>query len=444
MGSRILIFSQRGREAFRVPLPSRGRLTIGRGPECSVSLPDDARLLSRVHCEIRVRPSGVFVVDQSSNGTRLGSERLRRDEPRLLRVGTSMRLPGWDVAVESPSGVDGSTVDRRSDSHAPTGAPGHFHGMRADTEVMRALFGHIERVAGFAIPVLIHGETGTGKELVARAVHDASPRANKQFVTVNCGAIHGETAHSRLFGHEKGAFTGATAAAPGAFREAHGGTLFLDEIGELSLRQQTALLRVLERREVVPLGASRPIPVNYRLVAATHRDLRKDVGRGRFREDLYYRLDVAVLRVPPLRHRPGDIPLLARHFLAELAPGAPPRLDADGVERLLAHSWPGNVRELRNTILRALLATDGPRIAPDDLAIREALRPGHTGLFAAEPTPGQELPAPTWEPGDGASREKAQILSALERASGSRKEAARLLGVARSTLYVRMRRLGLS
>ena len=184
------------------------------------------------------------------------------------------------------------------------------------------------------------------------------------------------------------------------------------------------------------MGSARPVPVDYRLVAATHRDLPREVAAGRFREDLYYRLDVAVLRVPPLRERASDIPGLARHFLAGLASGTTPDLTTDAVELLLDHSWPGNVRELRNTMLRALLASDGGPIEPRHVAIREA--PRRPALFAAEPMS-------TWEqPPVAFATEKARILGALDRAAGNRKEAARLLGVARSTLYSRMHKLGLS
>lgn len=442
MSTLFLVFTQQGREAFRIPLPERGAVSLGRAPDCGVCLPDPDRVLSRVHCELRVRPGGVFVVDRSFNGTHLAEAPLRRGEPRLFRVGPTLSLGNWQVEIrrgepgnDASSGLS-STFAPSSNGLAAAVTQGDWHGMRADSPPMMALFTYIERVAAFAVPVLVVGETGTGKELVARAVHSASPRARKRLVAVNCGAIHGETAHSRLFGHEKGAFTGASSDSAGAFREADGGTLFLDEIGELSMLQQTALLRVLERREVVPMGSSRPVPVDYRLVAATHRDLPREVAAGRFREDLYYRLDVAVLRVPPLRERASDIPGLARHFLAVLASGTTPDLTTDAVELLLDHSWPGNVRELRNTMLRALLASDGGPIEPRHVAIREA--PRRPALFAAEPMS-------TWEqPPVAFAAEKARILGALDRAAGNRKEAARLLGVARSTLYSRMHKLGLS
>jgi len=434
MSQLTLLFSQRGKEAFRLPVPPGSTLTVGRAAECSVRLPDPDRHLSRVHLEIRARPSGVFVVDHSVNGTWLEGARLPTDRPRLLRDRSSVGLPGWGIELRRtlPEETAGSTVQRERSGEPPD--PPVFAGLVGSAPSMRDLYRRIERVAGFVAPVLIQGETGTGKELVARAVHSLSRRRDGPFVAVNCGAIHGETAHSRLFGHEKGAFTGAERESQGAFREAHRGTLFLDEIAELSQRHQTALLRVLERREVVPLGAVRPIAVDYRLVAATHQALRDAVARGTFREDLYFRLDVAVLPVPPLRDRPGDIPLLARHFLQELAPGEPPHLSAEAIARLLTHSWPGNVRELRATMLRALLAQDGGVVGPDAVLVR----PPATSTLV-------EVPMPTWEqPGAVRESERAKIADALVRARGNRKHAAQLLGVARSTLYARMRRLGLS
>jgi DNA-binding NtrC family response regulator len=353
-----------------------------------------------------------------------------------------LSLATWQVTLTrdgiedgSQEGLDSTCSEILGDLEAPL-KPGQWHGMRADSPQMTRLFAEIERVASFDVPVLVVGETGTGKELVARAIHSASRRAGKRLVSLNCGAIHGETAHSRLFGHEKGAFTGASSESAGAFREADGGTLFLDEIGELPMLHQTALLRVLESREVVPMGASRPVPVDYRLVAATHRDLPRRVGAGGFREDLYYRLDVAVLRVPPLRERAGDIPGLARHFLATLAPGGASDISSSAVEALLAHSWPGNVRELRNTVMRAILASDGGPIEVQHVVIRETSCP-------SEMFPGSSLQAPSRRMA-AFGKERSHILSALDHTGGNRKEAARLLGVARSTLYARMQRLGLS
>ncbi|HEY0709497.1 MAG TPA: sigma-54 dependent transcriptional regulator [Polyangia bacterium] len=236
----------------------------------------------------------------------------------------------------------------------------------------RALLRLIERVAPSDATVLVIGETGTGKEIVARHIHDLSSRAGAPFVAVNCGAFSETLVESELFGHERGAFTGAATAKPGWFEAAQGGTLFLDEIGDLPPAVQVKLLRVLQEREVVRLGSRQAIPIDVRLVAATNVDLEQAVAAGRFREDLYYRLKVAVLPLPALRDRPGDILPLARYFLGlyqqRLAAGQV-ALSAEAARRLLTHSWPGNIRELENVIHSALLLCQGDEIAAEDLRL---------------------------------------------------------------------------
>src|SRR5512133_439749 len=238
----------------------------------------------------------------------------------------------------------------------------------ASREVLR----RVEQLAPSDATVLVIGETGTGKEIVARHVHALSRRGDRPFVAVNCGALTETLVESELFGHDRGAFTGAVTAKDGWFVAANGGTLFLDEIGDLPLAVQVKLLRVLQEREVVRVGSHQPVPIDVRLVAATHVHLREAVAAGRFREDLYYRVSVATLRVPPLRERPGDLLALARHFLAEyggrLALGHV-ELTADAVEALLAHAWPGNVRELENVMHHALLVSQRGRIDACDLGL---------------------------------------------------------------------------
>jgi DNA-binding NtrC family response regulator len=234
------------------------------------------------------------------------------------------------------------------------------------------------RIAAYDVPVLILGETGTGKELFAEAIHDASRRKAMPFVAVNCGAIPKELANSELFGHSKGAFTGAVAARKGHFREADGGTLFLDEVGDLSLDAQARLLRVLQQKEVTPVGESRPVKVDVRIVAATHRDLMADVAEGRFREDLFHRLVVGILHLPPLREREADIDLLTDCFLEDFnadirgrTEGQEKSISHEGKILLNQHPWPGNVRELYHTLLRASIWSVGTTITPED--IRTAL-----------------------------------------------------------------------
>lgn len=231
------------------------------------------------------------------------------------------------------------------------------------------------RMAGYEVPVLILGETGTGKELFAEAIHAASLRAGKPFVAVNCGAIPPELANSELFGHKKGSFTGAITDRKGHFQEASGGTLFLDEVGDLPLDTQVRLLRVLQSNEITPMGQSAPVKVNTRILAATHRNLGADVAAGRFREDLFHRLAVGILRLPPLRERDSDIEALIDHFLAVInadAEGRPEsqrkNISFDAKKLLLSHSWPGNIRELYHTVLRAAIWSTGAEIGAQDVS----------------------------------------------------------------------------
>ncbi len=289
----------------------------------------------------------------------------------------------------------------------------------------------VDRVAERDVAVLVTGESGTGKELVARRLHDRSARAAGPFVAVNCAALPDSLAESELFGHEKGAFTGADARRAGRFEEASGGTLFLDEVGELSPPLQAKLLRVLEDRAVRRLGGTADIAVDVRLVAATNRDLEAEVERGAFRRDLYFRLAVVPVSLPPLRDRAGDVPVLARHLLAVLAERhgvAAAALSAEAEAALERYEWPGNVRELRNVLERALVVSGGGTLAAADLMLPESQgRDADGGL-----------------PLDREERERQAVIEALRRADGNREEAARLLGVSVRTLYYRLRRWGIS
>ena len=256
------------------------------------------------------------------------------------------------------------------------------------------LLSRIERLAPSEANTLIIGETGTGKELVARHIHQLSRRGREPFVAVNCGAFAETLVESELFGHEKGAFTGATNAKAGWFEAANGGTLFLDEIGDLPLNMQVKLLRVLQEREVVRLGSRTPIPINVRLVAATNVNLADAVVAGNFREDLFYRLHVATIRLPPLRERPGDILPLAEFFLEEHCQRLGynrASLSPEAERKLLTHSWPGNIRELENAIHHALLVCRQQRVQPGDLHLVD-MRPG-LGARHEESLLSQRLPA---------------------------------------------------
>jgi two-component system NtrC family response regulator len=301
------------------------------------------------------------------------------------------------------------------------------------SQAMRQVQKAIGMLADGEATVLITGETGAGKEVVARAIHRHGRRAGRPFVAVNCAAIPSELLESQLFGHARGAFTGAIADRAGSFREADRGTLFLDEIGDMSLPMQAKLLRVLQDRVVVPVGG-RPAPVDVRIIAATHQDLGRLVRDGRFREDLFYRLGVVPLALPPLRDRLADIVPLAEYFLARAAGPAPAKRLAPGAAALLlAHPWPGNVRELRNAMERAAVLARREVVTADDLAFLSA---------AARPA----AAATDWLEGDLptalARLEAAMIRAALEATGGNRAEAARRLGIHRQLLYEKLRRHG--
>jgi DNA-binding NtrC family response regulator len=300
------------------------------------------------------------------------------------------------------------------------------------SEAMRRLAVLVGRVAPRDVTVLVTGESGTGKERVAEAIVRASRRAERPFVRFNCAALSPELAEAELFGHAKGAFTGATRARPGLFGEADGGTILLDEVGELAAEAQAKLLRVLQDGEVRPVGEERSRKVDVRVIAATHRDLGEEVRRGRFREDLFYRLNVVHLAIPPLRERPEDVPLLARHFLAWFAErfGVSPLHVPDALlSRLAAQPWPGNVRQLENALERlvALSPPDGL-----DLSLLEA----------GEPSSAEDRALPLKERVQ--AYERGLVVEALRAARGNRSEAARRLGISRVTLHDKLRRYGLA
>jgi DNA-binding NtrC family response regulator len=326
-----------------------------------------------------------------------------------------------------------------------------------------------QRAAASQIPILVEGESGVGKELIARAIQGAGDRRSKPFVTVNCGAIPDNLVESILFGHEKGAFTGAQEKHVGKFREAHSGTLFLDEVGELPAEVQVKLVRALQDGEIDPVGARRPLRVDFRLISATNRSLIELVKSGLFREDLYYRLNVFPIRVPPLRERREDIPELVRHFTARFAAEegktALRGITAAALQLLSRHDWPGNIRQLENAVFRAVVLADGPMLTPDEFpqvaAQLEGLPlPAESGTeFVAPPVDPIEIDiadvVPPSAPGVAtvdasgdvrplAEVEAAMIRLALVRYSGRMTLVARKLGIGRSTLYRKLKDLGIS
>jgi two-component system nitrogen regulation response regulator NtrX len=308
------------------------------------------------------------------------------------------------------------------------------------TPVMRALMEKIEKVAATPARVLITGENGTGKELVARALHRMSPRATKPFVEVNCAAIPGELIESELFGHMKGSFTGAVSDRAGKFEQANKGTLFLDEIGDMSLAAQAKVLRVLQDNVITRIGGAKPISVDVRVIAATNKTLENEIAAGKFREDLYYRLNVVPIHVPPIRERREDIPMLAQYFAATLSAreGIPPRtLTQDALERLSSLDWPGNVRELRNTVERLLILAPDTQISARDI---DRLAGQRTLDDAGLATLTQ---CRTFEEFKDAA-ERAFLLNKLREYDWNVSETARAVEMPRSNLYKKIERYSLS
>ncbi len=531
-----LAFFRHGEELLRVALSER--VTVGRGAECDVVLPEPS--LSRLQLEVERRGDGFHLRDRSGRGTRLGAQivseaalsdgseielgawralfrsavsgdeetavtragatsvRATEDPPpaaraRLrVRVGGRERLvaldagtisigkaPSNDVVLDDPfvssrhlrlerrgggwrvrdlGSTNGTLLAglRVTEAELPAGAPlvlgdvelvlelgtdgpprlaPAFEGMISREPSMRQVFALIERVAAVDAAVTILGETGTGKELVARALHRLSPRHDAPFVPVNCSAIAASLIESELFGHERGAFSGADRLRKGAFEEADGGTVFLDEIGDLPLELQPKLLRTLELGEVKRVGASRPLTVNVRILAATHRDLRAQVRAVKFREDLFYRLCVVPITLPPLRARRGDVRALAGHFLARAAPrGLPLRFSEEALAKLEAYDWPGNVRQLRNTVQRALLFRgEGVAIAASAVTFDDtrgaAATPGDDTLYLRGLTL-EEI-------------EREAIRLSLRRHRGKRAAVVKELGLAKSTVMKRIGQWGL-
>ncbi|MCA2981333.1 MAG: sigma 54-dependent Fis family transcriptional regulator [Myxococcaceae bacterium] len=408
------------------------------GKDSSNDLVINERYVSSRHLKV-VRSDNRFHLydQQSTNGTWLGPVRVYEAELPLF---STVKLGDTELVFEPTS-----------TAALAAGAKGgtSYEGLVGTDGSMRALAELIERVAPSTAAVAIFGESGTGKELVARAVHNRSTRAEKAFIPVNCAAISKELIESELFGHEKGAFTGAEKTHRGAFEEADGGTLFLDEIGELPLELQAKLLRALESGEIKRVGAARPTTVDVRIVAATNRDLLEESRKGRFREDLYYRLCVVPLNLPPLRSRKADVPMLAAHFMRLFSPrGQPVALSQDAVAKLASHSWPGNVRELRNVLHRALLLRRGHLVEAGDIVFPASssqslpLPDGKPPL--APPVSGQlYVPGRTLEEHLQAL-EKEIVLQALKHHGNSKEKVGRELGVGRSTIFKRLKDWGLT
>lgn len=330
---------------------------------------------------------------------------------------------------------------KAGDGEAPP-ADGGLLGRDPSVDQLRSL---IERLARSQAPVHICGESGTGKELVARLIHQRGPRGSAAFVPVNCGAIPSELMESEFFGHLKGSFTGALRDKSGLFQAAEGGTLFLDEVADLPLHMQVKLLRALQERRVRPVGSESEIPVNVRVISATHRDLSGLVASGQFRQDLYYRLNVIEVRTPALRERRGDIPLLAASILARLTDGdgRQPQLTADALAQLMAYEFPGNVRELENVLERAITLSDGASIGAADLQLRPTALTGVAPAAAAPAPVLGNAPAPAGLDTQIEQMEKRAIRDALEKARYNKTRAAELLGLSFRQLRYKLKKFNI-
>lgn len=413
---------------------ARSRITIGRSAVNDLVLTDVA--VSGTHAEIVLSERGVEIHDlESTNGTLVGA----------LRVRSAWLDPGMRFSV----GKTEIELLAADEVPIPISGRDHFAALYGSSPAMREVFATLERVAPTDMSVLIGGETGTGKELVARALHDESQRQRGPFVVLDCGALPRELAEAAILGHKKGAFTGAVSDRPGSFEEAHGGTLFLDEIGELPLDLQPKLLRVLDRREVQRIGESFVRPIDVRIVAATHRDLRMMVGDGRFREDLYFRLSVMSVDLPPLRKRGDDVVMLAERFLEEFVRTHPqqvarPQLGVAAREVLLSQKFPGNVRQLKNMIQRAAHLCRQGVIEPSDLHLGRRDEP------QAVPSPGESIDAGLFDLPfkDGKQQlvdafERSYFQRLLEKTDGNLSRAAGEAGITRYYLRELLKRLGM-
>ncbi|MEY2934216.1 MAG: hypothetical protein RL033_4965, partial [Pseudomonadota bacterium] len=403
-------------------------LMVGADPSCDLCLPD--RGVSRLHAEFSSRQGRVWVRDLGSrNGTRLDGVRVTEAE---LQIGSVVLLgetplalyPRWRVRE-----VDPSREQRFGDLYGASLA-------------MREVFGVLERVAPSRATVLVEGESGTGKELVARSLHQASPRAKRPYVVFDCTTVTKELAESELFGHVRGAFSGATSDRNGAFRQADGGTIFLDEIGELPNDLQPKLLRVLESGELRRLGDTQHLSVDVRVVAATHRNLHAEARRGRFRTDLLHRLNVVRVQLPPLRARPEDIALIVERLLeGQLAAGS--RVEGRNLERLMSYSWPGNVRELRNVLTRALAMSARPpgQASFDELVLNLAADASNpTTLGYCFPGVDSALPYKEAKQRLLDQFDEEYLQSLLRRHSGNITRAAQAAELSRKHLYALLRR----
>ncbi len=398
-----LIFYKGERSLLRLPL-SNSDVNVGRHPDNDLTLSDEE--ISRFHFVLRKMGEGYQLVDKSRNGTFINGERVTS---AFVNPHDEIQIGPWRAVFVSENASEKETVVKK------TTISKTFAGMVGVSAAMQRVFKMIDKAAPTDVTVLVVGETGTGKELVARAIHDRSPRERRPYVALNCGAISPHLIESELFGHERGAFTGAAGRHLGVFEQARGGTLFLDEIGELPLELQPKLLRVLEERKFRRVGGTEDIMADVRIVAATHRHLEQMSREGKFREDLYFRLFAVPIDLPPLRERTEDIPHLVNFFLETLSQSEDHRMSPEAMQRMVQSPWRGNIRELKNVMTRTLLFAPREEIGPQDI------------LFLSE--------APVSAKSSLQDVEKGAILSALKENNWNKKETAECLGIAKSTLF---------
>ncbi len=429
-----LVVQPAKRPAYEVELGLH-RVFFGSGLDNDLVLDDAA--VSRRHGAIEVDATGYRLRDLASkNGTRIGDLRIAE---AWLAPGTTFTIGDTRIRFEPTEDEVEVRISRQN----------RFGNLVGRSLLMREVFGQLERIAPADITLLITGRSGTGKELVAEAVHQQSPRRKAPFIVFDCSAVSRDLIESELFGHVKGAFTGAVASRAGAFEQASGGTLFLDELGELSADLQPKLLRALERKEVKRVGGNEVIPVDVRVVAATNANLEQLVADGKFREDLYYRLSVIPLHVPPLRERREEIPLLVAHFLNKCSHELQKpllRVAEETLEYLVLYRWPGNVRQLANEVRRMVaLAEAGAVLMPEHLSpmIAASRRTVPADQRTLEPT---EMVMRLDQPLAAATEhlERALIQRAVKSCGGKVDDAAKLLGLSRKGLYLKRQRLGLA
>ncbi len=414
----------------------RENVTIGRSLICDLVLSDKS--VSGTHFQIIADETGFRLHDlESTNGTHVGDMQVEKAWMKgvtMIRAGhTLMRFEPKEGTIS----IDLSETNR-------------FHRLVGQSVKMREIFAVLEKVGRTELTVLVQGETGTGKELVAQAIHQSSQRAEKPFVVQDCGTIPKDLTESILFGHEKGAFTGATERHRGCFEQADGGTIFLDEVGELDINLQPKLLRVLETHEIKRVGGDRTIPVNVRVVAATNRDLRQMVNDGTFREDLYYRLSVVQVALPPLRERHEDIPLIVQDLLEDAAKRHFPNenkkfiVSDEAWKRLRSHGWPGNIREMRNIVERAASLADNLTLTGDDFLPKPlpntiALSPASIAQqFVDDELPFKEAKQQVIE-----SFESSYLKAILDKHSGNITRSAQAAGLTRYHLRELAKRFGI-